>query len=441
MNLQTRVRSTAMRIMTSDALRSLRRGLPALKRRLSGAEPRVHYFHQVDDPYSHLAVQKLGEIESRYRLAFSRHLVRGPAAAYQGSPEKFDAWAVRDARSVAGYYGVTLPEGTLRPEPESVFAVCAQLAGLLDSDRFVARARELGEALWRGEVIGTSTSSDAAAAAGRSAREALDDGDALLKRHGHYLGAMFHFEGEWYWGLDRLYHLERRLRGAGFDTRPADPPCVPRPSGISASGAAAANVTLEYFPSLRSPYTAISYARTMDLVDRSGVTLRLRPVMPMMMRGVPAPQAKQFYIITDTKREAEAVGVPFGKVVDPFGDPVRLAFSLYPTLERLGKGREYLGSYLSAAFAEGIDITRAAGLAQVVERIGVAWSECAAALGTHEYEAVVENNVQALSEAGLWGVPSFRVSGGAGNGTFQCWGQDRLWRVETEIALRAGRTE
>ncbi|MCB1685179.1 MAG: DsbA family protein, partial [Pseudomonadales bacterium] len=280
-----------------------------------------------------------------------------------------------------------------------------------------------------------------AAAAGRTARQVLDEGDALLKRRGHYLGAMFYFEGEWYWGLDRLYHLERRLRESGFDTRPAAGPCVPRPTGISASGVEAAGVSLEYFPSLRSPYTAISYARTMDLVDRSGVTLRLRPVMPMMMRGVPAPRAKQFYIIMDTKREAEAAGVPFGKVVDPFGDPVRRAFSLYPTLERLGKGREYLGSYLSAAFAEGIDITLDAGLAQVVERIGVPWSNCAAALGSAEYIAVVEENLQALSSAGLWGVPSFRVSGGARDGTFQCWGQDRLWRVETEIALRSGRTE
>ena len=118
-------------------------------------------------------------------------------------------------------------------------------------------------------------------------------------------------------------------------------------------GAEASEVTLEYFPSLRSPYTAISYARTMDLVDRSGVTLKLRPVMPMMMRGVPAPRAKQMYIITDSKREADAAGVAFGRVVDPFGDPVRRAFSLYPTLEQMGKGREYLGSYLSAAFAEG----------------------------------------------------------------------------------------
>ena len=49
------------------------------------------------------------------------------------------------------------------------------------------------------------------------------------------------------------------------------------------------HVLLEYFPSLRSPYTAISFRRTMDMVKRTGVQLQIKPVMPMMMRGVPAP--------------------------------------------------------------------------------------------------------------------------------------------------------
>jgi 2-hydroxychromene-2-carboxylate isomerase len=39
--------------------------------------------------------------------------------------------------------------------------------------------------------------------------------------------------------------------------------------------------------------------------------------------------------------------------------------------------------------------------------------------------------------AGLWGVPSFRVSGGNESDSFACWGQDRIWRVEDEIVRRA----
>ena len=39
---------------------------------------------------------------------------------------------------------------------------------------------------------------------------------ALRQRLGHYLGATFYYGGEWYWGIDRLHHLERRLQTLGL---------------------------------------------------------------------------------------------------------------------------------------------------------------------------------------------------------------------------------
>jgi hypothetical protein len=68
--------------------------------------------------------------------------------------------------------------------------------------------------------------------------------------------------------------------------------------------------------------------RSRKLIARSGVTAKLRPVMPMMMRGVSAPVAKQRYIVMDAARQARARGVPFGRIVDPFGEPVRRAFAM-----------------------------------------------------------------------------------------------------------------
>lgn len=38
------------------------------------------------------------------------------------------------------------------------------------------------------------------------------EGKALRDKYGHYLGAMFYSEGEWYWGLNRLPYLEQRLK-------------------------------------------------------------------------------------------------------------------------------------------------------------------------------------------------------------------------------------
>ena len=42
--------------------------------------------------------------------------------------------------------------------------------------------------------------------------EALGNNRQLLHRMKHYASAMAYFEGEWYWGVSRLHHLEIRLR-------------------------------------------------------------------------------------------------------------------------------------------------------------------------------------------------------------------------------------
>ena len=212
--------------------------------------------------------------------------------------------------------------------------------------------------------------------------------------------------------------------------------CVPRPNPEPLGGKDASGITLEFFPSLRSPYTAISYDRTIALARRTGVQLRLRPVMPMMMRGIPAPRVKQLYIMTDTKREADYYRQKFGPVVDPFGEPVKRAFALLPFMIERNLAVEYCANYLSAAWCEGLDITTDQGLQRVVERTGANWQEARNHLGNDRWEPLLEDNVAEMLSAGLWGVPSFRVSGGIIAEPFCCWGQDRLWRVESEISRR-----
>ena len=425
--LKTGIRSRAIRLMASEAFLQSRRRRARLKRRLSREAQAVHYFHQVDDPYSHLAVQKLDALKAAYSLPFKVHLVSGPVAAFQGSSEHFAAWALRDARSVAADYGVAFDAEAL-PQPSSVDQANDGLAPHLDAVDFAAQAFAVGEALWSGALQPGETSS--------KGPEAVRRGDALRERLGHYLGGMFHFEGEWFWGIDRIRLLEARLMAEGFG---GGEPCVPEPVPADTSGLDANHIVLEYFPSLRSPYTAVGHQRVLDLIARSGVAVTLRPVMPMMMRGVPAPRPKQRYILTDAAREARAHGVPFGRVVDPFGEPVRRAFALFPGAVALGAGMAFVTAYLAAAWAEAIDISTEAGLRQVAANAGLDWSDLQAASRDADWEALLDENLNAMLDAGLWGVPSFRVTGGTDESAYACWGQDRIWRVENEIAKRAQR--
>lgn len=407
MQLATRFRSTAMRAMASETLQQLQRVPPRLARRLSGRRPRIHYFHEFSDPFSQLAAQRLPQLAERYDVELVAHAVSRAADAFRGDASRFDEWAMQDACSVAPFHNV-------EPPPDSH-------AGALALARSIPQLAPLAAAV--------ASQGDAAFAAG----------NALRRRLGHYQGAMFHYEGEWFWGLDRLGLLESRLVDEGHSRAPELPPIAPRPvipipAGIDASG-----VCLEVFPSLRSPYTAVGFPELLKLIDRTGVAVEWRPVMPMMMRGVPAPRSKQRYVMSDSGREGRAAGAPFGRIVDPFGEPVERALSLWSWVRSEQRERGFLVEYLNAAWRDGVDVASPAGLDTVLARAGLDPGAAAEHYGSAAAHALLDANLEAMLAAGLWGVPSFRVSGGAADAPpFACWGQDRIWRVTAEIVARAG---
>ena len=78
MKLGTRLRSAGMRVMSSESFLELRRRKSRLFDKKRIETPAVHYFHQVDDPYSFLAVQKLAASTSPLQHSF--HFSSGQCA-------------------------------------------------------------------------------------------------------------------------------------------------------------------------------------------------------------------------------------------------------------------------------------------------------------------------------------------------------------------------
>jgi 2-hydroxychromene-2-carboxylate isomerase len=424
--------------LTSPRTRAARRGLADLRRRLRLRPRQVHYFHQVGDPYGQLVAQTLRAFVERYAVELVPHLVGPPSDEAAPERERLVAYARKDAADVAPHLGLEFRDPGRQPPAALVVRAQRLLAAAPKGLAFSRLAPRVGAAVWSGDEGALS----ALAAQHPSADSAttwrlVREGDQLRRRLGHYLGATFHYGGEWYWGVDRLDHLEARLAAQGLRRAGAAlSPLLVRPSA-KASGPRAREVVLEFFLSLRSPYSYLAMERARELARRAGVRLALRPVLPMVMRGLPVPRAKRWYIVLDAKREAERLGIPFGRIQDPAGRGVELGYSLFPWAREQGRAGELLLALARAAFAEGVDLEQEAGVRRAVEAAGLDWEAARARLGSDAWRAEVEANRRDLLALGLWGVPSFRLRGPADAPDFCTWGQDRLWLVEAEIARRS----
>lgn len=388
--LVRRVASFAANRVIDPERRARRRAKAEAARLKSGAPHRVEFFHQHDDPYSHLAQQVLGTFTDRYDVDLVVHHVRASGGKNQPELAKLYSWAHRDAKVIAPYLGLESP---------------AEMV-----DRWETPPAE----------------------------SVLDKGSARLAALGHYSGAMFHYGGEWFWGVDRLFHLEQRLRDLGACRNPSLPYICPRPQ-IDVSGVDARHLELDFYPSLNSPYTAIIYDRTIALAQECGITLHHRPVLPMVMRGVPATREKSGYILFDAKREAEHLGSNFGPLVFPVGEPTRAIYSLIPWARQQGKDVELLSAALRLAWTEGKGLHRLAGARAAVEQSGLNWDAAHSHLGSDAWKAeTARYQLEMANELGLWGVPSYRLRGPQREPDLCVWGQDRLWLIGAEIRRRAG---
>jgi len=404
----------------------------AEKRRAAEGRPHVvEYFHQVDDPYSHLMAQVIARFAERYEIEIVPHLIRATGGRSQPEEEKLAVWARRDCGLIAPHYGLSFPEDAgVEPDPELQQAANRALTKL-DAKDFLARVKGISASLWSGGII------DAGDVTVEEADAALEEGATRLAELDHYSGAMLYYAGEWYWGVDRLFYLEERLRELGVCKEPSQPYIAPRPD-IDVRGVDASKLDLHFFPSLNSPYSAMIYDKTIELGRACKINLHHKPVLPMVMRGVPATPAKAAYIFFDVKRESEFLDVPFGNTVITIGEPVRQCYSLLPWAKSLGKDIELLSTLMRYAFAEGKGLHIGKNIRRAVEEVGLDWKEAQKHLGGDAWKPFIEKHQDEMVQGmGLWGVPSYRLCGPEGEPDLEVWGQDRLWLVTAEIRRRA----
>jgi 2-hydroxychromene-2-carboxylate isomerase len=215
---------------------------------------------------------------------------------------------------------------------------------------------------------------------------------------------------------------------------------MPQPTGTNPP-------TIDLYWSFRSPYSYLALHHVRHLSKSHGLRWNIKVVRPLATR-IPdffrrADPLFRPYLLTDTRRTAEQLGMPFARPTpDPIAqDPVTLEIATeQPYIQRLTRlgaeamlrGRalpfvDEVGSLLwdgsVIGWNPGDHLARAAARAD----LDLAAMEAAIARDPTARDELVERNEAELRAAGHWGVPTFVFDGEP------FFGQDRvpqlLWRL------------
>ncbi len=368
-------------------------------------------------------LQTLPDLQRRFDIKVIPHVVASLQPQMYPAADLLAQYSAVDATRLASLYQLDFPREVPATAPGAAENASQVVSNLTGSAQFFHAAREIGASFWSGTDI-----TDGARPG--SGKTGLRRDEALLHELGHYASATLYYGGEWYWGLDRLDHLERRLLSLGLASDRNDSVQFDRtwrglfkPTGVSPG-----RQELEYFFSARSPYSYLGFFHARRFAAAHKLELKLKPVLPMVMRGMAVPRAKRIYILTDAKREAEKTGLAFGNIVDPIGRGIERAYAVAHWASSTGALETFIASLLPAIAADAIDVANDRGLRKVVLRAGLDWQSASQALTSERWRDWVSGHRDEMTALGLWGVPCLKY----GNTT--AWGQDRFWVIRNAIA-------
>jgi 2-hydroxychromene-2-carboxylate isomerase len=202
---------------------------------------------------------------------------------------------------------------------------------------------------------------------------------------------------------------------------------------------------VDLFWSFRSPYSYLATPGALALERDFAITVRFRPVLPLAVREPaffsPENLKRARYILVDFPRRAEMLGMPHAR---PSPDPIvqdlktfeiakeqpyiyRLTY-LGIEAERRGRGVQFAYQVSHLIFGGTRDWHLGGHLSEAAARAGLDLAEMDAAIADPTlHRQKVEENQDALAQAGHWGVPTFVFEGEP------FFGEDRIdtlrWRL------------
>jgi len=383
--------------------------------------PVAEVYLALNDPHSFMLIQVLPELEKRFNIQFKLFLVYESVPGVTIDPKLMHSWAIKDANVVAEQY--QLKKITQQPSEESLFT--GQQMWQL-RPKTLANAWQLFQQTWFNEF------DDHYHASTPVINYQIKNLQQLVKK-GHYLPASIFIAGQWFVGIDRLEHLERRLRVFGLAKDESEPfyqknrlvfaKTTEKESVVEQSN----DNSLEAFISLRSPYSYIGLLQAEKLSKHYQVPLKIKLLLPLVMRGLTITENKQRYVVFDASREAKKLDIPFTGITDPLGQGIINVFQIFAFAELHGKELAFIKSAFSAVYVDGLDLSQVSVIKSLCEKQNFSYEEALQYNDEQDWQQWSDCNQNTINSLGLWGAPCFRFQQVA------CWGQDRLAQIEQVI--------
>ena len=430
----SRARNKLMMNWSNEELLIQERQKREKKRVSENRSHKVIYYHQVDDPYSILVLPVLEKLKSFYQVDLECILVGGPPEQTVPEPSMYKIHCLNDVKNIAPWYGQD--KKILNYPLKNEIDLANKILSNCKQANFIQIALDLMDSLWLEESKSLETIYKENFNSINEINTKIEIGNKFRKGNGYYSSSSFYYEGESYWGVDRLNHLENRLIDLGLKKTDTDEYIINRKSNHNYPSNQTNKLNLTIYPSLNSPYTFICFPRVRNIIEKYPVNIITKPVLPMLMRGMHIPRYKGKYILSDAAREGRINNIYINKIYSPLGKPAELAYSLFPIINAHNKGFSYIEKLTIASFHNGVNIGNKAFLKKLVRELDLSWDEIKKDLGKRKWKKVLDENLNEMYEGNCWGVPSFRITDEKHENPFYQWGQDRLWLIEEEIKKR-----
>ncbi len=129
MSLKRKLRSRLVTLLISPRIRACKRGWAELRRRLAGKPHGIHVFLELDDPYSYLLSQYLGDLSDGYDIELHVHLTQALGDDYRPCANMLAVYAEQDCRRLAHELGIPFLDKGNAPPVEHRRALIDALAG------------------------------------------------------------------------------------------------------------------------------------------------------------------------------------------------------------------------------------------------------------------------------------------------------------------------